>query len=140
MPEEHLEKVRSKSDTWGHLSDFGLVLKKGSFCMGGPRNLSQELCSKNNGEKIGSRSKTWGDLSDFCRILKGKSFCKAGPGTCHKKCAQGTFWKKLGAGPTPGDTYLIFVWFCEGGHFARQAPTPVTRNVPKEHFRKMGSR
>ena len=60
------------------------------------------------------------------------------PGKGHKKCVRGTFWKKLGAGPTPGETYLIFVGPRKGIHFARHAPKPVTRHVPKEHFGKSG--
>ena len=103
-----------------------------------PRSLSQEMCPRNILEKAGSRSKTWGDLFDFCRVLEGRSFCSSGPETCHKKCAQGTFGKKWGAVPRPGGTYLVFVGSWKGGHFARQARKPVTRNVPKEHFGKSG--
>jgi len=44
----------------------------------------------------------------FWEVLKRGLFCKAGTEPCHKKCAQGTFWKKCGAVPTPGGTYLIF--------------------------------
>ena len=79
-----------------------------------------------------------GDLSDFCLVMKGMSFCMSGPETCHKKCAQGTFWKKWGAGTTPLGTYLIYVGSRKTTHFARQAQKPVTRSVPEEHFGKSG--
>ena len=87
-------------------------------------------------EKVWSRSNTWGDLFDFCGVLKGSSFFKSAPETCHKKCVQGTFWNKLGAGPRPGGTCLIFVKSRKGNHFASQAQKPVTRDVPNEHFGK----
>ena len=103
---------------------------------GRPRNLSQEMCPVNVWEKVEGRSNTWEDFFDFCGVLKGSSFSKSGPEACHKKCVQGTFWKKWGAGPTPGGTYWIFVGSCKGGYFMRQAPKPVTRNVPEEHFGK----
>ena len=35
-----------------------------------------------------------------------------------------------------GGAYLIFARSHQGGHFAGQAPKPVTRNVPTEHFGK----
>ena len=80
---------QARSKAWGDLSDFCLVLKVKSFCMGRSGNLSQEMCPKNIFEKSGSLSKSWGDLFDFCRVLRGRSFCKAGPETCHKECARG---------------------------------------------------
>ena len=58
--------------------------------------------------KNGEQVQHLGDLFDLCGVLKGSSFCKSGPEACHKKCVQGTFWKKCGAVPTPGVTYLIF--------------------------------
>ena len=87
-------------------------------------------------EKVWSRSNTWGDLFGFCGVLKGSSFFKSAPETCHKKCVQGTFWNKLGAGPRPGGTYPIFVKSRKGDHFASQAQKPVTRDVPNERFGK----
>ena len=60
----------------------------------------------------------------------------SGPETCHNKCAQGTFWKKCGAGPTPGGTYLICGGSWKECHFVRQAQNPVIRSVPREHFGK----
>ena len=72
-------------------------------------SLSQGMCPLSILEKVGSRPNTWGGLFDFCKVLGGRSFCKASPETCHKKCFQGAFWKKWGAGPRPGVTYLIFV-------------------------------
>ena len=105
---------------------------------GSPQNLSPEMCPSDILEKVGSMSKTRGDLSDFCRVLRGNSFCQAGPETCHKKCVQRTCWKKWGAGPRPGRTYLILVGSWSGAHFLGQAPKPVTRNISNEHLRKIG--
>ena len=87
-------------------------------------------------EKWGAGPTPGGGSSGFRRLLEVRSFRKAGPETCHKKCAQGTFWKKWVAGPAPGGTYLIFVGSWKGGHFVSQAQKLVTINVPKEHFGK----
>ena len=102
------------------------------------RSLSREMCPTDFFGKVWGRSNTWGNFFEFARVLKRRSFCRSGPEACHKKCAQGTFWKKRGAGPRPGGTYLIFVGSWKGDHFAAQAPKPVTRNVPKEHLGKSG--
>ena len=42
---------QARSKAWGDLSDFCLVLKVKSFCMGRSGNLSQEMCPKNIFEK-----------------------------------------------------------------------------------------
>ena len=46
--------------------------------------------------------------------------------------------EKVGSRPNTWGAYLIFARSWEGGHFAGQAPKPVTRNVSKEHFGKSG--
>ena len=119
VPEEHFGKSAEQIRHLGTLIWFWSGLEKGVFLNGRAQKPVTRNMPKEQLGKSGEPVQDLGDLSDFCRVLKGRSFCKAGPGTCHKECAQGTFWKKLGAGPTPGGTYLIFVWFWEGGHFAR---------------------
>jgi hypothetical protein len=131
-----LEKVWSRSNTWGNLSDLWGVLKRVSFCKAGTEPCHKKCAQGTLWKKCGAVPTPGGDLFDFCGVLAGMPFFKSGPETCHKKCVQGTFWKKWGAGPTPGKIYLIFVGSWKGSHFAAQAPKPVTRNVPREHFGK----
>ena len=99
-----LEKMVSRSNTWGDLSDFCRVLKGRSFCRAGPETCHKK-CTRWTFGKSSEQVKHLGGLIWFLSGLeKGRSFCRAGFKTCHKKCAQGTFWKKWGAGPTPGGT------------------------------------
>ena len=52
----------------------------------------------------------------FSLGLAGGSFSDPGTEALGTKCAQGTFGEKCTAGPTPEGTYVVFVWFCKGGH------------------------
>ena len=109
MPKEHLGKSGEQVQHLGGLIRFSSGPERVVILQDRPRNLSREMCPRNILEKMGEQVGTWGDLSDFCMVSEGRSFCRSDTEACHKKCAQEAFWKKWGAGPRPGGSYLIFV-------------------------------
>jgi len=100
------------------------------------RSLSREMCPTDFFGKVGSRSNTWGDLSEFARALKRRSFCRSGPEACHKKCAQGTFWKKRGAGPRPGGDLSDFCRVLGGRSFCSSGPETCHKKCAQGTFGK----